>query len=199
MSFLTVLWIAFGLAMDATAVAAARGLAVANVRARDAVRIALWFGGFQALMPAIGWAVGARVGDRFAAWDHWIAFVVLGGLGGKRLWEAWRGGAEETADAASGASGADGASADPFRALVLVPLAIATSLDALAAGFTLPMLDAPFALSLATIGVVTALLSVAGVYTGRRLGATLGKRLDALGGLALVAMGTKILVEHLRA
>ena len=187
MSFLAVLWIAFGLAMDATAVAAARGLAVSRVRARDAARIALLFGGSQALMPAIGWIIGARVGDRVAAWDHWIAFVVLGGLGGKMLWEALRGGD----DAAGEPPG------DPFRAAVLVPLAIATSLDALAAGFTLPMLAAPFALSLATIGVVTALLSVAGLYAGRHLGASLGKRLDAIGGLALIAMGAKILVEHL--
>jgi putative Mn2+ efflux pump MntP len=194
MPFLTVLWIALGLAMDATAVAAARGLAVAQVRVRDALRIGLYFGGFQALMPAIGWAVGARVGDRFAAWDHWIAFVVLGGLGGKMLWEALHGGDDGVADAA-----ADAASDDPFRALVLVPLAIATSLDALAAGFTLPMLAAPFGLSLATIGVVTALLSVAGLYAGRHLGASLGRRLDVLGGLALIAMGTKILVEHLLA
>jgi putative Mn2+ efflux pump MntP len=190
MSFLAVLWIAFGLAMDATAVAAARGLAVAHVRLRDAVRIAILFGGSQALMPAIGWIIGARVGSRVAAWDHWIAFVVLGGLGGKMLWEALRGGEED-------AAGATEASADPFRAAVLVPLAIATSLDALAAGFTLPMLAAPFALSLATIGVVTALLSVGGLYAGRHLGASLGKRLDVIGGLALIAMGTKILVEHL--
>jgi putative Mn2+ efflux pump MntP len=196
MSFLAVLWIAFGLAMDATAVAAARGLAVAHVRLRDAVRIAILFGGSQALMPAIGWIIGARVGSRVAAWDHWIAFVVLGGLGGKMLWEALRGEADAADDATDAA---DAASSDPFRAAVLVPLAIATSLDALAAGFTLPMLEAPFALSLATIGVVTALLSIAGLHAGRRLGAKLGKRLDVLGGLALIAMGTKILVEHLLA
>ena len=186
MSFLAVLWIAFGLAMDATAVAAARGLAVVRVRPADAVRIALLFGGFQALMPAIGWAAGARVSGRLAAWDHWIVFVVLGGLGGKMLWEAIRGASDAPADE------------DPFRLALLVPLAIATSLDALAAGFTLPMLSAPFALSLATIGLVTAALSLAGLYLGRRLGAKLGKRLDAVGGLALIAMGTKILVEHLR-
>jgi putative Mn2+ efflux pump MntP len=189
MSFLAVLWIAFGLAMDATAVAAARGLTVARVRVIDALRIALLFGGFQALMPAIGWLVGARVGASVAAWDHWIAFVVLAGLGGKMLWEALRGGPDEAA-AEMG---------DPFRVALLLPLAIATSLDALAAGFTLPMLSAPFALSLVTIGVVTAVLSAAGLYLGRRLGATLGKRLDAVGGVALIAMGTKILVEHLRA
>jgi len=187
-SFAAVLWIAFGLAMDATAVAATRGLAVPRVRVRDALRVAVLFGGFQAAMPAIGWAVGARVGGAIAAWDHWIIFAVLDGLGAKMLWEA-RG---QPAPAAAPAA------ADPFRLALLLPLAVATSIDALAAGFTLPLLSAPFALSLATIGSVTAALSAAGLYAGRRFGAMLGKRLDVVGGLALIAMGTKILIDHLR-
>ncbi len=190
MSFAALLWIAVGLAMDATAVAAARGLAAGRVRLRDALGLALLFGAFQAGMPAIGWLIGVRAGGALAAWDHWVAFVILAGLGAKMLIDAWRVREPAAPDAKAGQA---------FRLTLLVPLAIATSIDALAAGFTLPLLDAPFALSIATIGVVTALLCLAGVYAGRRLGAGLGRRLDAAGGVALIALGTKILIEHLLA
>lgn len=192
MSFGAILCLALGLAMDATAVSAARGLAAPRLLPRHVALVALLFGGFQALMPLIGWVVGSRVGPHVQAWDHWIAFVLLAGIGGKMLWEAR--GAD---DAAPGDQPA--AAADPFGLRVLLVLAVATSIDALAAGFTLPMLSAPFLLSLATIGVTTALLSACGLFAGRRFGALLGKRLDLAGGLVLVGLGAKILVEHLSA
>jgi manganese efflux pump family protein len=178
-----ILLLAVGLAMDATAVAAARGLAVPRIRLRHVVLVATLFGGFQALMPLLGWLLGRRVGPFVEAWDHWIAFGLLVAIGGKMLWEA-----REDKPPPEGELFA-------WRAMIL--LAIATSVDALAAGFTLPMLDAPIAVTLATIGVTTALLSVAGLYAGRRLGSKLGKRLDVLGGLVLIGLGTKTLVEHL--
>ncbi|WP_437634784.1 manganese efflux pump MntP [Sorangium sp. So ce854] len=188
MSFGAILLLALGLAMDATAVSAARGLAVPAIRARHVALVAGFFGGFQALMPLIGWLLGARIGPLVQAWDHWIAFGLLGAIGGKMLWEA-RASAEDD----------DAAPKDLFALKVMFVLAIATSIDALAIGFTLPMLNAPFALSLVTIGITTAILSAIGLFAGRRFGAMLGKRLDAAGGVVLIGLGVKILVEHLLA
>lgn len=189
MKFGAILALSVGLAMDATAVSAARGMAVPAIRPRHAALVALFFGGFQALMPVVGWLVGARIGPLVEAWDHWIAFVLLGGIGAKMLWEA-RSSKEE---------GTPRSEEELFGIRVMLALAVATSIDALAVGITLPMLDAPFALSVATIGVTTAILCVAGLYLGRRAGAMLGRRLDMLGGLILIGLGTKILIEHLRA
>ena len=182
-----------GLAMDATAVAAARGLATPVITARHVALVAGFFGGFQALMPLIGWYLGAQVGPGVQAWDHWIAFVLLAAIGGKMLWEA-RGGDAHDAD-----DGPDPAAGDLFGFKIMLLLAIATSIDALAAGFTLTMLDVPIAVSLATIGLTTAVLSALGLFAGRRFGAHLGARLDALGGVVLIALGGKILYEHLSA
>jgi putative Mn2+ efflux pump MntP len=187
LSFLSLLVLAFGLAMDATAVAATRGLAAPVLRARDVVRVALLFGGFQAAMPVLGYALGSVIGPRVAAWDHWIAFVLLAGLGGKMLVEAL---GEPEASPASG---------ELFAWPVLFGLAVATSIDALAVGVTLPMLGASLVPAVATIGVVTAVLSGAGLFAGRQLGARLGARLDAVGGAILILLGVKILVEHLAA
>ncbi len=190
MSFSAIFALAIGLAMDATAVAAARGLATPVLRLKHVLLVMLFFGGFQALMPLLGWALGSQLGPLVAAWDHWIAFVLLCGIGGKMLLEA-RGGdddAEEKADVG-----------DPFGLRVLTVLAVATSIDAFAVGITLPMLGAPLVLSLVTIGVVTALLSAAGLFAGRRFGSLLGKRLDFVGGAVLVLLGFKILIEHLSA
>lgn len=185
MTLVSIVMLAVALAMDAMAVAAARGLALPRILPRHVFSVALFFGGFQALMPLLGWWLGASIGPLVEAWDHWIAFVLLGGIGGKMLWEAIKGADDEPTPG------------DGFDVKNLLLLAIATSIDAFAAGVTLPMLDAPFGFSLATIGVTTALLSVAGLYVGRRFGALLGRRLDALGGVVLMALGTKILVQHL--
>jgi putative Mn2+ efflux pump MntP len=185
-----ILLLAVGLAMDATAVAAARGLAVPVVRPRHMALVALFFGGAQALMPLLGWLVGARVGPLVQAWDHWIVFVLLSALGGKMVYEALAGDDDDDGESAE---------ADPFALRVMLVLAVATSIDALAVGFTLPMMDAPLVLSLLTIGVTTALLSVVGLLVGRRFGALLGPRLDLAGGLVLILLGAKVLVEHLSA
>lgn len=192
MSFGAILLLSLGLAMDATAVSAARGLAIPRVLPRHVALVAVFFGGSQALMPLIGWVVGARVGPLVQAWDHWIAFVLLAAIGGKMLWEA-RGATDEEGDER------ESPTADPFGFRIMLVLAVATSIDALAVGVTLPMLSAPFLLTLATIGITTALSSALGLFAGRHFGALLGKRLDLAGGLVLVGLGTKILVEHLSA
>lgn len=188
MSFAELLLLAVGLAMDATAVAAARGLAAERVRARDVLLVAGLFGGFQAGMPLLGSLLGSGVGPWIAEWDHWIAFGVLVVLGLKMLREAL-----------AGAPG-EGVSGGPvFAPRTMLVLAVATSIDALVVGVTLPLLGAPLGLSLLTIGVTTAVLSAAGLYAGRLFGALVGRRLDAAGGVVLVLLGAKILVEHLTA
>ena len=189
MSFGSILILALGLAMDATAVSAARGLATPRILPRHVLLVAAFFGGFQALMPIIGWLAGTRIGPFVQAWDHWIAFALLGMIGAKMLWEALH----LSKDAPKIAK------TNLFRLRIMLVLAVATSIDALAVGFTLPMLNAPFWLSIATIGVTTAVLSALGLFAGRHFGALLGKRLDFAGGLVLIGMGTKILVEHLQA
>lgn len=189
MRFTAILTLAVGLAMDATAVAAARGLAAKDLRPRHAIEVGLCFGGFQAAMPLLGWLIGARVGHLVAAWDHYIAFALLSGLGVKMLYDA-RDAGEEALEHDDRVL---------FSAKALAVLGLATSIDAFAVGLTLPMLGAPLVLSLVTIGVTTALLSALGLYLGRRFGALLGKRLDVFGGLVLIGLGTKILIEHLRA
>lgn len=184
-----ILLLAIGLAMDATAVAAARGMAAPAIRPRHVLLVAVFFGGSQALMPLLGWLVGTQVGPFVEAWDHWIAFVLLAGIGGKMLWEAL-GESEDAGEAVDRGN-------DVFGLRVMFVLAVATSIDALAVGITLPMLGAPILLSLVTIGVTTALLSVIGLFAGRRFGAVLGRRLDVFGGLVLIGLGVKILLEHL--
>jgi manganese efflux pump family protein len=183
LSFASLLVLALGLAMDAAAVSAARGMATTTLRLRDALVVGLTFGGFQGVMPILGWLLGSWIGPSVAGWDHWIAFVLLTGIGVKMLLEA-RAAPE----------------ARPlFGARVMLLLGVATSIDAFAAGITLPMLGAPLLASALVIGVATALLSAAGLVAGRRLGAMFGRRLDALGGVALILLGAKVLIEHLSA
>ena len=172
--------LAIGLAMDATAVATARS--VSGVPPRQLVLLAFSFGVFQAGMAALGWWVGASAGDVVEQWDHWIAFGLLVGIGLKMLFDAWRGSAEQ-----------------PLRSgpLVLLGLALATSIDAAAAGITLPLIPVSPWLALVLIGGVTAACSAIGFVVGRTAGRWLGGKLTALGGLILIAIGVRLLLAHL--
>lgn len=175
--------LSFGLAMDATAVSAARGLAARQTR--EAGILALLFGGFQAGMSALGWLAGLWVGPYIARWDHWVAFVLLVGIGAKMLYEAARGGDEEAIEAA------------PPTAMLYFGLALATSIDAAAAGLTLPMLPVTPWISLTLIGVITAACTVAGFFAGRSLGQVLGAKLEIFGGVVLIGLGVKMLIDGL--
>jgi putative Mn2+ efflux pump MntP len=188
MKLASILLLGFGLSLDAMAVSAARGLSVKRIQVRHVALVAGFFGGFQALMPLVGYLLGASVGKRIAAWDHWIILLLLGGIGGKMLWEAFHPDADEKPN-----------EADAFGLKVMFLLAIATSIDALAAGFALPLMGAPLGVSLAAIGITTAILSGVGLFAGHRFGAALGSRLDAIGGLVLIGIGIKTLIEHLSA
>jgi len=180
---LAVVTLSLALAMDATAVAAARGLAAGAVVRREAVLLPALFGGFQAGMAAVGWLAGRWFGAAMERWDHWIAFGLLLLVGGKMIVEAVRGDDDE------GAPDGD--------LWTLLGLALATSIDAAAAGITLPLLAAPPALALATIGVITAALTLVGVAVGARAGRHFGSRLEIVGGLVLVGLAIKILIEGL--
>jgi putative Mn2+ efflux pump MntP len=178
------LLLAFALAMDATAVAAARG--VAGIRRIDALRMAGAFGVLQAAMAAAGWGLGSSAARWIARWDHWIAFALLALLGGKMLLGA----------ACPRAGEAERALA-PLSAGVVLVLAVAVSIDALAAGVALPMLEAPEVVSVGLIGAVAFVLSLVGALGARRIGRRGGRVLEAIGGVTLVGIGAKILVEHL--
>jgi manganese efflux pump family protein len=179
--------LALALAMDATAVAAARG--VAGATRREVAVLAIAFGAFQAGMAALGLVLGRTAADAIAAWDHWLAFGLLVALGGKMLLDALRGDpAGATAPAAR----------EALRARTIVLLSIATSIDALAAGVTLPVLGAPPAVALSLIGLASLVLSAAGGLAGARIGRRGGRALEIAGGIALIAIGAKTLIEHLR-
>jgi manganese efflux pump family protein len=172
--------LALGLAMDAAAVAAARG--VVGER-RELVILPLLFGGFQAGMAALGWITGDWGGEYFEAFDHWIAFVLLAGMGTKMIVDAWRP-AKAKQEARTGAA-------------LYFALAIATSIDACAAGIALPMMAVDPWLAVALIGVVATVLSFAGFLLGRAIGARFGTKLGIAGGVVLIAIAVKILVDHL--
>ena len=185
MSFVELLLIAVGLSMDAFAVAVCRGLEMRRIDYRQALLIALFFGGFQALMPAVGCLLGAGFGHYISAFHHWIAFLLLAFIGGKMIWEAARGSEEEPA----------GAQALEIKTLLL--MAIATSIDALAVGITFAFLRMDILPSALTIGLTTFILSLIGVLVGNRFGARYKKKAEITGGVVLVLIGVKILLEHL--
>jgi putative Mn2+ efflux pump MntP len=174
--------LAFGLAMDATAVSAARGL-VAR-RSREPLVLPLVFGGFQAGMAALGWLAGRWAGPYIAAWDHWVAFGLLVVIGGKMIIDAWRGDADDPAP-------------QPATVPLALGLALATSIDAAAAGITLPLVPVAPWIALAWIGGITAACSALGYLAGGVAGKRLGPRLAVLGGLVLIGIGTQLLIRAL--
>lgn len=187
--FLTLFLIGVGLAMDAFAVSVCKGLAMRKVNPRQAVVIGTFFGGFQALMPFIGWLLGSRFEKYIKGIDHWIAFILLGIIGGKMLMEALKEGDEEEEEVKCTDSHLD------IKEMFI--LAIATSIDALAVGITFAFLDYPVAEAVTIIGVTTFIISVAGVYIGNFFGSRYKRRAEIVGGIILVLIGCKILLEHL--
>ena len=174
---------AVSLAMDAFAVSVCKGLSAGRVTVRHAVTAGLWFGGFQALMPLLGWLLGVRFQALIAGVDHWIAFVLLGAIGVNMIRESRKQG-EETVEASFG-----------FRAML--PLAVATSIDALTVGITFAVLKVEIGPAVALIGGITFGLSAVGVRAGGVVGVRGKSRAELLGGAVLVLLGLKILLEHL--
>lgn len=178
--------IAVGLSMDAFAVSVCKGLAMKKLSLRDGAVIALFFGVFQAVMPLIGYYLGTQFADYISEFDHWVAFILLAFIGGKMIYEAIKGGEEDAAE---------GYKLDIKELFVL---AIATSIDALAVGITFALLpDVSIWTSVALIGFVTFAFSLAGVVIGNKFGSKYEKKAELLGGVILVGIGLKILIEHL--
>lgn len=183
MGIIELILIAIGLAMDAFAVSLGKGLTVCKVRLRHALCAGVWFGGFQALMPIIGYFLGHSFAGVVTSVDHWIAFVLLSLIGGNMLRDAiW--GEDERHDG-------------DFAARKMFVMAVATSIDALAVGITMAFLNVNIWVASTTIGVVTLLLSALGVMLGCKFGEQLGNKAGILGGLILIGLGIKILLEHL--
>lgn len=184
MSLTELFFIAVGLSMDAFAVAICKGLATPKITFKKAAWMGLWFGGFQALMPAIGYFVGYRFQEKITAYDHWIAFLLLLFIGGNMIKEALSKDEECT--------NASLAVKDMFL------LAIATSIDALAVGVTFAFLpDVPIVPAVSFIGVITFLLSAIGMKIGNVFGTRYKSKAELAGGIILVLIGAKILIEHL--
>ena len=183
MSLIELFLIAVGLSMDAFAVAVCKGLAMPKMSWKGAAIVGLYFGGFQALMPFLGYLLGAGFKDAISAYDHWVAFILLALIGGNVIRES-REDEEESLDASLS-----------FRSMVL--LAIATSIDALAVGVTLAFLDVPILSSVCFIGVVTFCLSLVGVKAGNVFGCKYKSKAEFVGGLVLILIGLKILLEHM--
>ncbi len=184
MNFISLLMLAVGLSMDAFAVAVCKGLALKKITFRHALIVGLWFGIFQALMPLLGYLLAAQFRDAIAAYDHWIAFILLVLIGGNMIREA----VFEKEEAET-----DGALS--FRSML--PLAVATSIDALAVGVTFAFLDVRIVPSVTLIGVTTLILSMIGVKAGSLFGAKYEKKAEVLGGVILILLGVKTLLEHL--
>jgi putative Mn2+ efflux pump MntP len=183
MEWFTVLLLAVGLAMDAFSVSICSGMLLGSGQTFYIVRMAAFFGAFQTLMPVFGWLGGNGFSHFISAFDHWIAFGLLAFIGGKMLYESLRG---ESCK-----------SVDVTKLRVLCMLAIATSIDALAVGLSFAVLDVSIVVPVLVIGVVTFVLSLVGVRMGRRFGDLLQSRAATFGGLVLIGIGVKILVEHL--
>lgn len=176
--------LAVGLSMDAFAAALCQGLCMNKLNLRHTAVIALFFGGFQALMPLLGWLLGRQFQAYITSFDHWIAFGLLSVLGGKMVYEGFKKSDEcETCH--------------PFSVKRVFLLAVATSIDALAAGVTFAFLKTDIVPTVLLIGTITFGLSFAGVAVGNRFGTSLANKADIFGGAALVLIGLKILLEHL--
>jgi putative Mn2+ efflux pump MntP len=182
--FLEIVLIAVGLAADSFAVSVSSGAVIQQLRFCHAVRIAVFLSVFQGLMPLVGWKLGSFANTVIAAIDHWLAFVLLSFIGGKMIYESLV--ADKDQDIIN-----------PLKLSVLITLSIATSIDALAVGFTFSFLDIAIIEPVIIIGLVTFVFSLAGTYIGNGFGHIFERKIELAGGLILIAIGLKILIEHI--
>lgn len=181
---ITITVIAFGLAMDAFAVSITSGVTTRHLRVNNALKIAIFFGSFQAIMPLIGWLAGLSLRNFISGIDHWVAFGLLSLIGCRMIYEAIE-------------IDSSGKHTSLLSIYVLLMLSIATSIDALAVGISFAFLKISIAAFIIVVGTVTFLLSFLGVFIGNRFGHFFEKRIEIIGGLILIGIGVKILVEHL--
>lgn len=183
MGVLEILLLGIGLAMDAFAVSICKGLSMKKMNWKNAIIIALYFGVFQALMPMIGYFLGTTFESLVTTFDHWIAFVLLSVIGGNMIKESFDKEEEKKNDNVD------------FKTMIV--LALATSIDALAVGITFAFLDVNLLLAISIIGIVTFIISMLGVKVGNKFGDRYQNKAELVGGIILVVLGIKILLEHL--
>ena len=184
MDLFLIFGLAVGLSLDALAVSVVNGILIHELKFKHAFRISIFFGAFQAFMPIIGWAAGRFFASYIMQFDHWIAFGLLSFIGGKMIVE-------------SKSLQKDCRGVDCSRFPTLLLLSVTTSIDALAVGLSFAILDVHILLPVAVIGAVTFLVCIAGVYAGNRIGHLFENRLELAGGIILISIGLKILIEHL--
>lgn len=187
MSLLELLIIAIGLSMDAFAVSIGKGLSVTKIKLSHALKVGLWFGGFQALMPLIGYLLGSTFADIVSSYDHWVAFVLLALIGGNMIKEAFEKDDE---------CGCNKKEKNCFGFVTMLTLAVATSIDALAIGVTFAFFKVAIIPAIITIGITTFLFSVAGLKIGHIFGCKYKSHAELFGGVILILIGLKILLEH---
>jgi len=184
MDILTICLVALGLTFDSLAVSVSTGLIVRHIRFWMACKIAFLFAVFQGLMPLFGWFLGIQVRDYIINYDHWLAFIMLSGIGAKMIYESFQIEKKEF---------------NPTKFLVAAGLALATSIDALVVGVSFAFVKINIFLSVLIIGTMTFLVSMSGIFVGKKASGLYGNKIELLGGLILIAMGVKILIEHLYA
>ena len=187
MSLLELLIIAIGLSMDAFAVSIGKGLSITKIKLSHALKVGLWFGGFQALMPLIGYLLGSTFADIVSAYDHWVAFVLLALIGGNMIKEAFE--KDDECDC-------NKKEKNCFGFVTMLTLAVATSIDALAIGVTFAFFKVAIIPAIITIGITTFLFSVAGLKIGHIFGCKYKSHAELFGGVILILIGLKILLEH---
>jgi putative Mn2+ efflux pump MntP len=185
MSLPTIILIALALAMDAFAVSLGTGVTMCKMHLRHALRMAAFFGAFQAFMPIAGWSIGRFAADLIKSYDHWVAFALLAMVGGKMLYEAVR------VEKESGEE-----KYDPHNVYMLLALAFATSIDAAAVGISLSFLQVAIIQPSLIIGASTFVISLAGVFIGCKAGNVFGRKIEIAGGLVLIGIGVKIVIAH---
>ena len=183
MGVLELLLLSIGLGMDAFAVSVCKGISMKKMDWKKAIIIGLYFGGFQALMPVIGYYLGSAFESLITSIDHWIAFILLGIIGGKMIKDSFGDESENCNDDVS------------FKTMIV--LAIATSIDALAVGITFVFLKVNLILAISMIGVITFILAIVGTKVGNRFGDKYEKKAELVGGVILILLGIKILLEHM--
>jgi putative Mn2+ efflux pump MntP len=182
MDILTIFLVAIGLTFDSLAVSISTGLIMSHIRFSQALKIAFVFALFQGLMPLIGWFLGIQIKEFIIAYDHWLAFIMLSGIGAKMIYESFKDHKEKM---------------DPTKTIVMVGLAIATSIDALVVGVTFAFIEINIILSAIIIGTMTFLVSMSGIFVGKKTSGHYGKKIEFAGGLILIGIGIKILIEHI--
>lgn len=181
-TFFEIFLISISLALDSLAVSIAGGSQTQKSKIMHAVKVAAFFGAFQAIMPLLGWIIGETIKDAIISIDHWIAFFLLSGIGIKMIRESL-------------SQNQDEEKKNILNNKTLILLSIATSIDAFVVGITLGLLTIPLFISISIIGIVTFILCFFGFLFGNRLGKLFGKRIEIIGGLTLIAIGTKILID----